>query len=53
MKKNGIPHEEAFDLRDARTGWKFPKNNKDISQACQAWLEKNCPPKKKRRFGNY
>jgi hypothetical protein len=54
MKKNGIPLEETFDLNDARTGWKAPRNNKDINKACDAWLEKTCPPKKKkRRFGNY
>jgi hypothetical protein len=53
MKKNGQEYLDVLTSQDARTGWKSPSNNKEISRACDAWLQKNCPPKKKRRFGNY
>jgi hypothetical protein len=54
MKKNGQEFLEVLDERDARTGWKLTGGGRDVDKACAAWLEKNCPQKKKkRRFGNY
>jgi hypothetical protein len=40
MKTNGKDMEGNVDLDDARVGWKYPLNSKQISKACEDFFKK-------------
>ncbi len=54
MKKNGEQTIEALPVNDARIGWREIMNAKLIAEACDRWLAKRVPTKKRpRRWGNF
>ena len=40
MKTNGKETEGNVDQDDARVGWKYPLNSKQINKACENFFEK-------------
>jgi hypothetical protein len=40
MKINGKDTESNVDLDDARVGWKYPLNSKQINKACEDFFKK-------------
>lgn len=40
MKINGKDIEDNVDLDDARVGWKYPLNSKQINKACENFFKK-------------
>ena len=40
MKINGIDFEGNVDKNDARVGWKYPLNYKEINKACENFFKK-------------
>jgi hypothetical protein len=40
MKANSKDMEGNVDLDDARVGWKYPMNSKQISKACEDFFKK-------------
>ena len=40
MKVNGKNNAENLSNDDARIGWKYPFNSKEISKACDKFFEK-------------
>jgi hypothetical protein len=40
MKINGKDTEGNVDFDDARVGWKYPINSKQISKACEDFFKK-------------
>lgn len=48
------PDLQPITLHDSRTGWKTGFNAREITEACNRWLEKNDPSfakSRRKRFG--
>lgn len=50
------PDLQPISLHDSRAGWKTSGNTKEISAACDRWLEKNDPAfakSRRKKFGQF